>query len=118
MKQDSVMPVKQRDIILDSIADGVFTVDHHWRITSFNRAAEKITGVSRTEALGQRCRREAAAGCHGDEGLELLEAIHRPKITVIEVKAECVPAFFLAETGCNTMTGPDSLRYPRPRGHR
>ncbi len=54
----------------------------------------------------------------GDEGLELLEAIHRPKITVIEVKAECVPAFFLAETGCNTMAGPDSLRFPRPRGHR
>jgi len=50
------MPVKQRDIILDSIADGVFTVDHQWRITSFNRAAEKITGVSRAEALGQRCR--------------------------------------------------------------
>ena len=56
MKRDTAMPVKQRDIILDSIADGVFTVDHHWRITSFNRAAEKITGVSRAEALGQRCR--------------------------------------------------------------
>ena len=50
------MAFKQRDIILDSIADGVFTVDHQWRITSFNRAAEKITGVSRAEAMGQRCR--------------------------------------------------------------
>jgi len=45
----------QSDIILDSIADGVFTVDHDWRITSFNRAAERITGVSRREAIGQRC---------------------------------------------------------------
>ncbi|MBN2560237.1 MAG: sigma 54-interacting transcriptional regulator [Phycisphaerae bacterium] len=43
------------DVILDSIADGVFTVDADWRITSFNRAAEQITGVSREEAIGQRC---------------------------------------------------------------
>ncbi|MDI9570893.1 MAG: sigma 54-interacting transcriptional regulator [Pseudomonadota bacterium] len=44
------------DTILDSIADGVFTVDHDWRITSFNRAAEAITGVSREDAVGQFCR--------------------------------------------------------------
>ncbi len=44
-----------RDVILDSIADGVFTVDGEWRITSFNRAAEEITGVARERALGQRC---------------------------------------------------------------
>ncbi|MFH1373359.1 MAG: sigma 54-interacting transcriptional regulator [bacterium] len=42
-------------IILDSIADGVFTVDREWRITSFNNAAEKITGILREEAVGQRC---------------------------------------------------------------
>lgn len=41
--------------ILDSVADGVFTVDENLRITSFNRAAEEITGFSRNEALGQRC---------------------------------------------------------------
>jgi len=42
-------------IILDSIADGVFTVDRDWRITSFNRAAERITGIERREALGRHC---------------------------------------------------------------
>jgi len=42
-------------IILDSIADGVFTVDREWLITSFNRAAEEITGIPREEAIGQRC---------------------------------------------------------------
>jgi PAS domain S-box-containing protein len=46
----------ERDLILDSIADGVFTVDHDWRITSFNHAAEVITGVSRDEAIGQMCK--------------------------------------------------------------
>lgn len=41
--------------ILESISDGVFTVDHHWKITSFNRAAESITGIPREEALGRYC---------------------------------------------------------------
>ena len=45
----------QHSLILDSLAEGVFTVDINWRITSFNRAAERITGVSRSEALGKPC---------------------------------------------------------------
>jgi len=45
----------QTALILDSIADGVFTVDRSWRITSFNLAAEMITGWSREEAIGQFC---------------------------------------------------------------
>ncbi|MBN1470997.1 MAG: sigma 54-interacting transcriptional regulator [Syntrophaceae bacterium] len=46
----------EQNIILDSIADGVFTVDQDWRIMSFNRAAEKITGVPKDEAIGQLCK--------------------------------------------------------------
>ena len=46
---------KDRDIILDSLADGIFTVDRDWKITSFNRAAERITGVKRQQAIGQKC---------------------------------------------------------------
>jgi PAS domain S-box-containing protein len=42
-------------LILDSIADGVFTVDQQGRITSFNKAAERITGFSKEEAVGQYC---------------------------------------------------------------
>ena len=42
-------------IILDSVTDGVFTVDREWRITSFNTAAERITGVPHDMAFGQRC---------------------------------------------------------------
>lgn len=43
------------EAILESISDGVFTVDLEWRISSFNRAAESITGVSRTDAIGRCC---------------------------------------------------------------
>lgn len=46
---------KKYDPILDSIADGVFTVDKEWHITSFNRAAEQITGTLRDEAIGRKC---------------------------------------------------------------
>ncbi len=43
------------EAVIHSISDGVFTVDSKWRITCFNRAAEDITGVSRSDALGRRC---------------------------------------------------------------
>ncbi len=59
MKTAASAPLNSSDgqnIILDSIADGVFTVDRDWRITSFNRAAESITGVTRAEAIGQLCK--------------------------------------------------------------
>ncbi len=46
---------RYRDAILDSLTEGVFTVDLEWRITSLNRAAEKIMGLRREEALGHRC---------------------------------------------------------------
>jgi len=46
---------KHIEVILDSITDGVFTVDLQFRITLFNRAAERITGVSREDAVGRPC---------------------------------------------------------------
>jgi len=49
-------PYKKRDIILDSIADGVFTVDKNWYITTYNKAAEEITGIPRAKAIGQVCK--------------------------------------------------------------
>ena len=55
-KQKGAFAGDEQNIILDSIADGVFTVDKDWRISSFNRAAEKITGVSRKDAVGQLCK--------------------------------------------------------------
>ncbi len=57
--------------ILDSIADGVFTVDGNFTITSFNRAAEDITGVPRDEALGRNCCEVFRADiCEGDCALK------------------------------------------------
>lgn len=59
------------EIILESISDGVFTVDHQWRITSFNRAAEEITGIPRREALGRYCWEVFRSNmCEGDCALK------------------------------------------------
>jgi PAS domain S-box-containing protein len=41
--------------ILNSIADGVFTVDSEYRVTSFNRAAQEITGFLAQEVIGKPC---------------------------------------------------------------
>ncbi len=41
------------ETILDSIADGVFTIDRSSVITSFNKASERITGYTKEEAVGR-----------------------------------------------------------------
>jgi PAS domain S-box-containing protein len=48
-------PIQRETAILDSVNEGVFTVDPQWRITAFNRAAERITGVARSQAIGSSC---------------------------------------------------------------
>ena len=42
-------------IILDNLDVGIFTVDRGGRVTFFNTAAEKISGFSRREILGESC---------------------------------------------------------------
>lgn len=41
--------------IIDSISDGVFTVDLNFNISFLNQAAERITGYKKIEALGRSC---------------------------------------------------------------
>lgn len=42
-------------IIFQSIPHGIFTIDENGCITSFNQAAEHITGFPAAEAVGKRC---------------------------------------------------------------
>jgi PAS domain S-box-containing protein len=43
--------------ILDSLPDGVVTVDREWKILSLNKAAETLFGVKEGDALGCFCHR-------------------------------------------------------------
>jgi len=88
--------IRERDIILDSITDGVFTVDHDWRITSFNRAAEEITGVPREEAIGQLCKDVLKAdicerSCAIRQTLETGEPVRDRIATIINADGERAP---------------------------
>jgi PAS domain-containing protein len=51
------------ETILESNSDGDFTVDAGRRITSFNRAAEEITDISRVETIGRRCSEGCSPAC-------------------------------------------------------
>jgi PAS domain S-box-containing protein len=46
---------KISQLIFDSVSDGVFTVDRDLVISSFNKAAERITGFPRDAAMGRHC---------------------------------------------------------------
>ena len=83
-------------IILNSIADGVFTVDKNWHITFFNHAAEKITGISREQALGQRCCEVFKASiCEGQcalrETAKTGKSIINKSIYILDVKGNKLP---------------------------
>ncbi len=84
------------DVILDSINEGVFTVDLNWRITSFNRAAEFITGVKREEAIGCPCSEVFRANicehaCTLKQTLESGEPVVNAAIFIVDANGERIP---------------------------
>lgn len=84
------------DNILESISDGVFTVDSQWHITSFNRAAENITGISRLEAIGALCCEVFKSNmCESECPLRKTLKTGKPVINksgyIITVKGERIP---------------------------
>lgn len=53
------------DLLLESLADGVFTLDHCGHITSWNRSMARISGYAAAEALGRRCSLLGFSRCMG-----------------------------------------------------
>jgi len=46
----------KNNVILNSLAEGVITVDKDFKITFFNEAAEKITGFEKEKVIGNYCK--------------------------------------------------------------
>ena len=93
--RDNTMSLR-KSLILDSIADGVFTVDRNWQITSFNRAAEEITGWSRDEAMGKSCSEVfhssiCGRNCAIAESLYSGGPVANRSITIRNRKGESIP---------------------------
>jgi PAS domain S-box-containing protein len=85
-----------RDVILDSINEGVFTVDGDWRVRSFNRAAERITGVAREEAIGRPCSEVFRASicevaCALRQTVETGEPVVNAAVYIINADGDRVP---------------------------
>lgn len=87
----------QHRYILDSVTDGVFTVDRHLNITSFNKALEKITGFTQEEALSRKCREIFNSELCGTEECPMIQAISSGKgpaihnITLKHKEGKAVP---------------------------
>jgi len=82
--------------ILNSIADGVFTVDTKWRITEFNPQAETITGYKRSEVIGKPCRSVFKSNICDEEcplrkSIETRNPIFNFETNVVNSKDEIVP---------------------------
>ena len=54
-EKERVMTGIQHELLLESLPEGVFTINNHWRIESFNHRAEEITGYRREEVIGRHC---------------------------------------------------------------
>lgn len=66
----SVLREKQRlDAIIEQSADGVMILDSRWRITTFNKSMELLTGWPRDEALGRPC--AEVLGIHNTQGVNI-----------------------------------------------
>ena len=80
--------IKNEDI-LDSLGEGVFTVDKSFRINFFNKAAERITGHKRNEVVGEYCKNVFKAKlCYADCPIALVLNSHK-NIYDFESKIKC-----------------------------
>jgi PAS domain S-box-containing protein len=109
----------QTQVILDSIADGVFTVDMEWRITSFNRAAEAITGVKRKDAIGRHCWEVFRAsicerGCSLRHTLKTGHPLVNQSIFIVNSEGERIPVSIatalLKDKGKKVIGGVETFR--------
>ena len=66
-------------MVLEAMADGVFTVDAQGRFVSWSPGAERITGYRREEVVGQPCRIMEGPNCKGFSTVaDLLESPNPP----------------------------------------
>ncbi len=52
LEKEALLEARHRDII-DNASDFIFTLDNDGRLTSFNPAGERMTGLARADALGR-----------------------------------------------------------------
>jgi len=109
----------QLEIILNSIADGVFTIDLEKNITSFNQAAERITGIPRDQAIGQKCfdvfhSSICQGACALENTLQSGKQIIDLRINILNSRGETLPVSVstavLKDAGAKAVGGVETFR--------
>ncbi|MFB0564438.1 MAG: PAS domain S-box protein [Candidatus Aminicenantaceae bacterium] len=96
MRKEDEITKEFLENILESMEGGVFTVDKKARITSFNRAAEEITGFKKEEVLNKKCCRILRSDlcqekCPLKETLETGKTFHNYEIMITNKVGNKVP---------------------------
>jgi len=113
------LSTRELDTILDFLSDGVFTVDREFLITSFNRAAERLTGFSVDEAIGHRCdmvlrSTNCQSGCLLRETMETGEPVIAQEVTIRnrhgQERTVCMSACVLRNDGGDIVGGIETFR--------
>jgi len=105
--------------IMDSVADGLFTVDLDMRITDYNKAAEQLTGMPREEAIGKFCHdvfrtNVCETECPVKEAIKRGRPVNNREIRITDQKSEPLPlsvsASVLYDDNGNPIGGVETMR--------
>lgn len=119
LKTSQIINNSDRNIILDSIADGVFTVDMSFTITSMNRSAEMILSVSEKDAIGKLCHEVFHASicehsCALRETLETGKNIINRSLYIVNQRGDKIPisisTALLRDSSGNIIGGVETFR--------
>ena len=101
LKQTNVVLSQEKDkvdSIIESLADGVFTVDKQLRITSFNKGMEILTGFVESDVLGMKCGDVLSAdncsdNCLFDHTLKMGYGIAKVRERISKSNGDTIPVF-------------------------
>ena len=88
-KTHEIWNIRFANQIIDSMADGVFTMDGEGRISYWNRSMERISGYRAEEALGKTCDILRCSRCFGKNCPAGIKKCGIIALTASEVK-ECM----------------------------
>ncbi len=106
-------------LIFDSISHAIFTTDSGGTITSFNRAAEELTGYSRDEVIGRACSAifrsdRCETTCPLKTSIHTGERAHNEEATIITKSGQSLPISIstaaLIEDGVGIVGGVEMFR--------
>ncbi len=93
---ETIRSRRQLDTIVNSVADGIFTVDSEMNIWTYNRAAEELTGIPYSEAVGRPCSEifhssVCKSGCPVREAMETGKSVINREVQIIDTDGNCKP---------------------------